>query len=57
MYNEYKIKLAEKPNNKWDNYNIKISYNWVIEIAHRDLWINIIFLIIFNRPNLKLFIE
>ena len=28
MYNEYKEKLASKPNNKWDQYKIEIPISW-----------------------------
>ena len=36
MYNEYKNKIAQKPNNKWENYNIEMPLSWATEIAKRN---------------------
>ncbi len=35
MYNEYKERLASKPYNKWENYQIEMPLTWATEIANR----------------------
>ena len=41
MYKEYKLKLPEKPNNKWNKYEINMPLSLVTEIAQR-VWVRII---------------
>ena len=36
MYNEYKQKLAMKPYNKWEKYQIEMTLSWANEIANRE---------------------
>jgi hypothetical protein len=35
MYNEYKVKLSEKPSDKWSKYEISIPLDLATDIAHR----------------------
>jgi len=35
MYNEYKMKLSEKPTNKWSNYEIRMPLGLATDIAQR----------------------
>ena len=35
MYNEYKMKLSEKPTNKWSNYEIRLPLGLATDIAQR----------------------
>ena len=35
MYKEYKLKLSEKPNDKWNKYEINMPLSLATEIAQR----------------------